>query len=94
VVNWTRKIPLELIDLDRKATTGADKCLMVGGLIFLGISKIFYLGQFVMLLLEKNMNKKGDQLSINVIFNNLLNYEPTLGAQILQILYKMTTIVC
>jgi hypothetical protein len=94
VVNWSRKIPRDLIDLDRKAISAADKYLMWGGLLFLTVSKICYLGQLVVPLLNVPQNQTLFELNNTPFTFDKPNNEPTLAANILQILYKLSTIVC
>jgi hypothetical protein len=91
VVNWTRKIPTDLVDLAKKATSGADRYLMWGGLFFLAISKICFLGQFVML--STNDKHENDAHGEFYKFLNMPNEHMT-AAKIMLILYKLTTIVC
>jgi magnesium-transporting ATPase (P-type) len=81
---------MDLIDLAKKATSGADKYLMWGGLFFLAISKICLLGQFVMLYIEEMHENKTHQ------FDKFLNMpnEHMMTANIMLILHKITTIVC
>jgi hypothetical protein len=100
VVNWSRKIPRDLIDLERKAISGADKYLMCGGLLFLTVSKICYIGQLVVPFLNVPENNKLLQkenqtfFELNITLYVMPNNEPTPTANILQILYKISTIVC
>jgi magnesium-transporting ATPase (P-type) len=92
MVNWTRKIPTDLIDLAKKATSGADRYLMWGGLFFLAISKICFLGQFVMLYVEDMHGNKMHDLDDFMYIRP--NYEHMTVAKIMLLLYKMTTFVC
>jgi hypothetical protein len=94
VVNWTTKIPTDLIDLAKKAISGADRYLMWGGLSFLAISKICFLGQFVVLSTGTNVGDSHENKTDAILMNIMPNYEHITAAKIMLILYKMTTFVC
>jgi hypothetical protein len=94
VVNWTRRIPRDLIDLAKKATSGADKYLMWGGLLFLGISKLCFLGQFVVLYTNLGDIHGNKTREIEIVMNMSSESEHITAANIMLILYKLTTIVC
>lgn len=77
-----------MIDLDRKAITGADKYLMCGGLFFLAISQICCLVQFVLFVVLK------DDTFFNIIMPNEASENwKQIAANIVEIINKFTELV-